>query len=179
MTYYDVLDVPPNASRSEILLAYNKKVAVLQARNPYTPQQLIMVQKAFEVLSRTAKRTQYDLHSLQTSSAWTRNSSDPLEEMVEAYKSQWKHLFQYPAWLVTEKIGVELLARVLFTLVGGIFGIIAELYSYKDRLGNVSTQDISNVPGGLRSSFVLFAVAFFFSREIYLVYRWLMRKYGW
>jgi hypothetical protein len=178
MTYYDILGVSPSASRFEILLAYNKKVALLAPRSPKTHQQFVMVQKAFEVLSRDAKRTQYDNLS-QASSAWTRNATDPIEELVEAYKSRWKYLFQYPAWLMTEKVGMELLMRVVFTIIGGLVGFGTRLLGYSDRSGNVSPRDVSTVPGELRTDVVLFAIVFFFSREIYLVLRWLMRRYGW
>ena len=178
MTHYDVLGVPPNASRSDILLAYNKKMADMSPRSAKAHQQSMMVQKAFEVLSRTPQRAQYDNLS-QSSSAWTRNATDPIEELVEAYKSKWRHLFQYPAWLVTEKVGMELFTRVLFTIVGGAVGFATRLLSYSDRSGNVSQTDVSKVPGELRTDVLLFAIAFFFAREIYSILRWIMHKYGW
>ena len=178
MTHYDVLGVPPTASRSEILLAYNKKMAVMVPASPNAHQQAMMVQKAFEVLSRDAQRAQYNKIS-PSSSSWTRNATDPIEELIEAYKSKWRYLLRYPTWLMTEKIGMELFTRVLFTVIGGVVGFATRLLTYSDRYGNVPAPDVSKVPDELRTEVVLFAIIFFFAREIYLILRWMMRKYGW
>ena len=63
MTYYDLLEIKEDATIEEIKKAYRDKVMLFHPdvnKHPNAPQVFISIQKAYETLSNTDRRKQYD-----------------------------------------------------------------------------------------------------------------------
>ena len=186
MDYYDILNILPNASRTDILHAYRIKLSLLGQKSKTSIQsyeQLTSVRQAFNILYQCDTRSNYD-QRLRQSASKTNNPTNPsligqqddssapydvIGDIIETNKLPWRYLFTYPLTLIIKKIIAEIIVRVFLIIVGGIFGFIAIILFYMKS----SYKDLHNfydIPNPIIYIVITFAVIFFFGKEIYFLF---------
>ncbi len=175
MNYYDLLGLLNNASNSQILHAYGQKVlecGFQTSTSPQTYQRLQAVQQAFGVLSQRRSRTKYDAVILKGASVREALNIESLDYFIELHRLSWRYFFVFPLALRIKKIIAELVSRLFMTIVGAVIGFGAVILSYSDNVkSGAISSDLNDVPGSIKLGMILFALMFFFYKEVFRLYR--------
>ena len=77
-SYYELLDIPPDAKREAIALGYQRALEALAQEHDADPGRRALLRKAFEVLTDPIQRMSYDLgtHPQQSAGRLSAQSSD-------------------------------------------------------------------------------------------------------
>jgi len=187
MDYYDILNILPNASRTDILHAYNMKLSLLGPKSKTSIQsfeQLAIVRQAFNILYQRDTRINYD-QRLRQSTGKTNNMPNPslielqntppapydvIGDIIEIDKLPWRYLFTYPSFLIIKKIIAEILVRVFLLLFGCIFGFFAMIVFYMKSSYSV-LHNFEDIPNPTIYIVLTFAVLFFFGKDNSALFR--------
>lgn len=143
-TYYELLGIRKNATDDEIRNGYYDSVLKFYRTPGHYPDADLYFAKlkiAFEELTDPLRRPLYD-NSLDDHKVKSPDEEivisdsmlkegyihDPIEEAVKLYAIKWSHFSSYPAAIKRKKIFAELKFRILYLVIGAIFGLLITIF---------------------------------------------------
>ena len=199
MTYYQLLNISPTAVAAEVRSAYRKKAFLVHPdrnKSPNANHQFIAIRQAYEVLSNPRKRAEYDaklgvskfedsdrrqyepssaeqkLHDLYEEIEYLKQIHyDPVEEWLTLYRIGWKDWYSIPKKSKLMKIGVELLFRSAFAVLGSVlafFPLVAIVAANKQHISFFAV-----IGNGM---IVVALVCFVFAKQLGEIYRNMKEK---
>ena len=107
-TYYELLDIAPDAGKETIAVAYQRALESLAREHNTDPDTRAALRRAFEVLSDPVQRMSYDL------SARARDSARLSTEVTQAGEDSFIERLRASVWGKALVVGVILLALVIW-----------------------------------------------------------------
>lgn len=179
--HYDVLGLPQDASKTDIVRAFNHKMLWLNdskeevTGNRY--EKINQVLQSFSALysndARYSSKKNLKSSKLSMPTVLINSSYDLIEDVIEIFKLRWRYVSIYPAELVIKKIIIDIVSRILFSCIGIILSIVFVICILH---GNPEMaawpNQTESIPRELKLFSIIFAIIFFFARDIYLMYKY-------